>query len=275
MKNKNTHQNYQHSKPLLIGFILIILITGYFLTKTWQTKNHLNELEQRLKDKNQKSQDIDIETVTPENVYQWINKPDIQLIDIRNKREYTIKHIESSINIPLDSIKKNIAEFNKDKQLIIIDREDTLEGKILVDHFKKEGLNIKYLKDGILRYAQENYPLVTNGDPTIKTNLLKIKPITAEEVKKELLTGKVFSFIDTRPSLSYNLNKIDGSTNAPLEKIEELKGTLPTHILLLYDTTPERSFKAGVKLYDMGISNFYVCTDTYEQLKQTLFNKQK
>ncbi len=275
MKNKNITQNFQHFKPLLIGFILIILITGYFLTKTWQTKNHLNELEQRLKNKNQESQNINIETVTPENVYQWINKSDVQLIDIRNNNEYNIKHIESSINIPLDSIKKNISKFNRNKQLIVIDRENTLEGKIFVDHFKKEGLNIKYLEGGILKYAQENYPLITNGDPTIKTNLLKIKPITAEEVKKDLLSGKIFSFIDTRPSLSYNLDKIDGSTNIPLEKIETSKNSLPTHILLLYDTTPERSFKAGVKLYDMGISNFYVCTDTYEQLKQILFNKQK
>ncbi len=275
MKAKSKSQNIQFLKPLLFGIVLIILITGYFLTKTWHTKNHLAELEKKLQNKNQQDKNIEVETVTPENVYQWINKPNVQLVDIRSNKEYQIKHIESSVNIPLNSLEKNINKFNKDKQIIIIDRENTKEGKILVDHFKKEGLNIKYLEGGILKYAQENYPLITNGDPSIKTNLLKVKPITAEEVKKNLLSGKVFSFIDTRPPLSYNLDKINGSINIPLEKIETSKDSLPAHILLLYDNSPERSFKAGVKLYDMGISNFYVCTDTYEQLKQTLFNKQK
>ncbi len=271
MTVKSKSPNAQFFKPLLLGIVLIILITGYFLTKTWHTKNHLAELEKTLQNKSQQDKNIEVETVTPENVYQWIGKPDVQLVDIRSSKEYQIKHIESSVNIPLDSLRKNINKFDKNKQIVIIDREDTKEGKILVDHFKKEGLNIKYLGGGILKYAQENYPLITNGDPSIKTNLLKVKPITAEEVKKNLLSGKVFSFIDTRPSLSYNLDKIDGSINIPLEKIEISKNSLPAHILLLYDSLPERSFKAGVKLYDMGISNFYVCTDSYEQLKQTLF----
>ncbi len=272
MSSENNPQNVQYYfKPLLIGFILIVIITGYFLARTWQTKNHLNELERKLKNDDQQNKNIDVETVTPENVYQWIGKQNVELVDIRNNKEYRIKHIESSINIPLDNLAKNINKFDKNKQIIIIDKENTTKGKIVVDHFKKEGLNIKYLEGGILKYAQENYPLITNGDPSVKTNLLKVKPITAEEVKSDLLAGKVFSFIDTRPPSSYNLDKIDGSINIPLEKIETLKDSLPAHILLLYDTSPERSFKAGVKLYDMGISNFYICTDTYEQLKRTLF----
>ena len=267
------HYKFTRPSPIAIGLFLIVIITGYFLTKTYLTKKKIENLDKRLIEKRESDKNLAVETVSPEQVFQWINKSDIELIDIRNKDEFNKKHIESSINIPLNKLKTNLDKFQKDKKLVIIDKKDSLEGKILVDHFSKEGLDIKYLKGGILKYAQENYPLINEGNINNPADLVKVKTLSAQEIKEKLLNGKIFSFVDTRPEYLYNIDKIDGSFNFPLEKIEDIKNKLPTHTLLLYDADPVRSWQAGVKLYDMGISNFYVSTDSYKQLKQILFTK--
>ncbi len=273
MKKNSQRYRFTRPNPAIVGLFLIILITGYFLTKTFLVKKKIENLDKRLIEKRESDKNLDIKTVSPEQVFQWINKPNIQLIDIRNENEFNKKHIESSINIPLNKLKDNLDKFKKDKHLVIIDKKDSMEGKILVDHFSKEGLNIEYLKGGILKYAQENYSLINEGNINNPADLVKVKTFSAQKIKEELLRGKIFSFVDTRPEYLYNLDKIKGSFNFPLEKIENIKNKLPTHTLLLYDADPVRSWQAGVKLYDMGISNFYVSTDSYKQLKNILFAK--
>jgi rhodanese-related sulfurtransferase len=41
------------------------------------------------------------------------------VIDVRNVGEYKAEHVESAINIPLDSINDHLAEFPKDKPFIM------------------------------------------------------------------------------------------------------------------------------------------------------------
>ena len=276
MNRLKTHSKTSfYFNPIFIGLFLIITISGYFLFKTFSAENKLQQLEKKLALEKAKNKEIDIETVSPEQVYQWLRKPTIQLIDIRSAKEYSIKHIESSINIPLDQLRENLTKFSPDKKIVIIDRENSAKGKILVDHFKKQNLNILYLEGGILKYAQENYPLITSGDLNNPVNQIKVTTLSAQEIKDKLLKGKIFSFVDTRPEYLYLTDKIDGSFNIPLEKIESRKDTLPVHTILLFDIDTLRSWKAGVKLYDMGITNFYVCSDPYNTLKSILFSKDK
>ncbi|HIE15865.1 MAG TPA: rhodanese-like domain-containing protein [Bacteroidales bacterium] len=99
---------------------------------------------------------------------------------------------------------------------------------------------------------------------------MKVSLITAEQIKEKMLKGKIFAFIDTRPSGIFKLSDIAGSKNIPLETIETSKNILPSRTILLYDADPTRSFQAGVKLYDMGISNIYSCSDNYTTLKKVL-----
>jgi rhodanese-related sulfurtransferase len=275
MTRKRNKQSSFYKNPIVIGSALIIIISGYFLFKSLSGEKKLEQLDKKLAREKEETNRFNIETVSPEEVFQSINDTEINLVDIRNSSEYNLKHIESSINIPFDNLKKDISKFSKDKKNIIIDKENTTEGQILVDHFQKEGLDISYLEGGILKYAQQNYPLVSSGNINNPTDLIKVTSISAEDVKKRLLNGQIFSFIDTRPEYLYTTDKIEGSFNFPLEKIEKKKEELPVHKLLLYDSDPLRSFKTSVKLYDMGITNFYNCTDNYDKLKEILFSKNK
>jgi rhodanese-related sulfurtransferase len=271
----NTTPQKNFFNPVIIGIILITMITGYFLWQTFNEKQKLQRLEKKLTEEKIAAGKIDVETVSAEEVYQWIGNTNIQLIDIRNLADYEIKHIESSISLPLDNIIKDLARIDKTKKIVIIDKENSPKGQILTEHLTREGLDSKYLDGGILNYARQNYPLVTTGNPSNITDQMKVSLITAEQVKGKMLKGKVFAFVDTRHSGAFSADSIAGSKNIPLENLENLKKTLPSRTILLYDSDPTRSFQAGVKLYDIGISNVYNCSDTYTVLKKTLLIEDK
>ena len=49
-------------------------------------------------------------TITGEEVKGLINNNEVTIIDVRSSSEYEVKHIEESINIPLDTISKSELE---------------------------------------------------------------------------------------------------------------------------------------------------------------------
>lgn len=49
-----------------------------------------------------------------------INDKSVMLIDVRNKEEYELGHIPSSINIPLDELRDNLSKLDKNKEIILI-----------------------------------------------------------------------------------------------------------------------------------------------------------
>ncbi len=267
--------NKNSFNPVIIGIVLITLITAYFLWQTFNEKQKLQRLEKKLIEEKRESGKINVEIVSVEEVYQWIGNKNVQLIDIRNSAEYEIKHIESSINLPLDNIIKDLTKIDKTKKIVIIDKENSSKGQILTEHLTKEGLDSKYLDGGILNYARQNYPLVTTGNPSDITDQMKVTLITASEVREKMIKGKVLAFIDTRNSGAFNADSIAGSKNIPLENLENLKKSLPSRTILLYDSDPTRSFQAGVRLYDIGISNVYSCSDNYTILKRILLTEDK
>ncbi len=260
--------------PIFIGLLAIIFILSYFLYRTISIKKKKEALQTKLTESHQGRNEIKVPLASPREVFRWINHPHVQLIDIRRSKEYQKKHIESSINLPLEEISKNINKLHPDKLIIIIDKQNTEKGKILVKHFAEQGLNIKYLDGGILKYAQENYPLISEPQTDKISDRLKVSFLKPQEIKTKMLQQrKVFSFVDTRPKEAFQKDHIAGSLNFPLEKIEKVKNHLPAHTILLYDSEPWRSFQAGVKLYDMGIFDVYVCSESYQKLKDTLFKQ--
>lgn len=273
-ENTNTHKKV-YFNPIVIGVVLIALILSYFLWQTFDEKRQLKNLDKKMTEERIAAGEINVETVSAEEVYQWIGNKHIQLIDIRSSSDYKIKHIESSINIPLETLTKSLANIDTTKKNIIIDKENSREGQILTEHLQNQGLIARYLDGGILRYARQNYPLVNTGNPKNITDQMKVSLITADQIRDMLVEGRIFSFVDTRHGGVFNADHINGSKNIPLEMIEGSKNALPSRTILLYDADPTRSFQAGVKLYDMGISNVYSCSDNYTILKKVLFTRDK
>ncbi len=268
-------QTKEQSKVFIVVAVAIVLILAFFAGKTYWQKRKNVDLFEKIKRESEQEKEVAVDLASPEEVFKSINNEKIQLVDIRDEQEFELKHIESSINLPLYQIKEKIDLLEKQKQIIIIDSHEQLEGKILTDHLKQQGLKAKYLRGGIIAYIRNNFPLINYGNPANTENLLKVDSVTAQELKEELLKGKVFVFVDTRPAGKFKKEKIDGSINIPLEDLEKTKNDLPTGRLAIYDEDPLRSFRAASKLFDMGIISVYNCTDDYATLKEVLFSREE
>ncbi len=263
----------QFFKPaIIVGGLILVVVSIFFLKNLFIQKKDA-DLQKLLAEKRERAKQVDVEEVTPEQVFKNIRDDKTQLVDIREESEFETKHIESSINLPLSQVNEKINLISAEKQVIIIDRQDSLEGKIFTDHLGSEGVNAKYLKGGILAFAQEGYSLINIGNPTDTTDLLKVNSISAEEIKKQLLEGKLFAFVDTRPAINYSADHIDGSINIPLEELEKRKNGLPAGRILVYDDEQIRSFRAAVRLYDMNIVGVHSSLDGYQILKSTLLEE--
>ena len=54
----------------------------------------------------------------PATDYHALLKKGAQIIDVRSPGEYTGGHIKGSVNIPLDTLQKNLSKIKKDKPVI-------------------------------------------------------------------------------------------------------------------------------------------------------------
>ncbi len=55
-----------------------------------------------------------------EEVDSLINDKNVMLVDVRNKEEYELGNIPSSINIPLDELRDNLSKLDKNKEIVLI-----------------------------------------------------------------------------------------------------------------------------------------------------------
>lgn len=77
-----------------------------------------------------------------------------QLIDIRESREFAAGHIKMALNRPLGDLKNNLAQFSKDKDIVIIDLNGTRSmsaWRVLVDNGYDQS-KIKVLTGGMLQW---------------------------------------------------------------------------------------------------------------------------
>lgn len=260
------------AKPLAIAVILIIAISVFFYLKNLDRQKQILKKEQVANEQEKRDENLQVPTISSEETAKAIRNEKFQLVDMREKDEFVLKHIESSINIPLSELESKIQLLSKEKTIIFIDREESRNGKILVEHLDKEGLDIKYLEGGIIRYAHEGFNLVSVGNPLIQEDLLKVSSFSAKELIDKLMNGESLKFIDTRTEVDFAIEHLNGSINIPLEDIEKKKDSLPIRTFVVFDKDPIRSFQAAVRLYEMDVIGVYNCTDDYATFKNIIDN---
>jgi len=168
----------------------------------------------------------------------------------------------------LSTINQDIYLIDQTKTVIIIDREDSFEGRTFASHLKNEGVRAKYLEGGILKYAQDRYALISKGNPASSQDLVKVTSLTAEQIKEKIINGELIAFVDTRPQARYKEGHISSAINIPLEEIERRKNDLPRKKIVVYDDDLLRSFRAAVRLFDMGTFTVYNSLDDHQTLKK-------
>ncbi len=262
------NQKTENKKNLIPFFVVLfmgIIVFGLLRHKFFDSSKDIFEEAANLS-----REEIIVKETNPSEISKMIRNEEYQLIDIQEPTEFEISHIESSINIPLSEIEESINKINKNKKIVIIDKEPTKKGKILVHYLEKNGYQVSYLKDGLLGYFKEGYDVISKGNPTLISDLVKVASFSAQEIKEKIKNEGIFSLLDVRDSISYKKDHLEESVNIPLEDLEKEKSRIPRGKIIVFDADPYRSFQAAVRLYDMNILDVYNCLDSYTELKNVL-----
>lgn len=254
-------------KPFVIAFVLILVVIGIYIVKN----NYINKKNPPTIKKSEKQSEglekIDIKLASSEETNKAINNNNYQLIDIRPATLFDFSHIESSINLPLPA-NDYLNIINKDKKIIVIDGQETNEGKLFAEKLSKDEYEVSYLNKGVQNYSQQDYSVISVGDINSDHDKAKVRFVSAKEVQERLKNLEKFSFLDVRIKNDFEQYHIEESANIPLEQLEKNKKIVPTGKIVVVDKNPIRSFQAAVRLYDMHILGVYCLSESLEELEK-------
>jgi len=266
--------NKKNNSTLIAGIITIALISTVVIF-SFLTREKSNEKDSPLEVEEKKigEMNFDLTFINPKEVSDAIRKEDFLIVDARTNQEFYENHIESSINIPLEELKNRISSLDKDKTIILVEKEETLNGKKIADELKKQNFKLNYLTGGLFNYLGTGYGLISHGDVTSAQDRAKVSLIDLATLGKKLQAGERLIYLDVRTKTDFNKDHFENSINIPLEDLEKNKKDIPTGKLLIIDENPIRSFQAAVRLDDMSILTTYYLTDKYSELKAAIKNK--
>ncbi len=94
------------------------------------------------------------ENITADQLNQYLkDNPDSILIDVRSSEEYELNHIDEAVNIASENALEEIEEkYQKDDQLIIIDRNGSMSQVVSQELIENEYTNVVNVSNGMLNY---------------------------------------------------------------------------------------------------------------------------
>ncbi len=262
--------------PILVAFIATIILLFLMIVVFFAIKKNSARNESILETEEQKIEDTEKYNVTfidPKGVFDAIRKNNFLIIDIRSSFEFEELHIESSINLPIENLDTNNQNLDKNKTLLIVEKEETNQGKKIVDLLKKSGFKANYLRGGLIEYLNQGYVLISYGDVTSTEDRAKVNPVDLETLGKRLIDGERFVYLDVRNEKDFEKDYFKNAINIPLEKLEQDKKNIPTGKILIIDENPSRSFQASVRLNDMNILGTYYLINSYSEFKEAIKNE--
>jgi rhodanese-related sulfurtransferase len=91
------------------------------------------------------------ETIRTNDIDQYIGKPNVLIIDLRDREEYDMGHIPGSINIPYDELDDYVDQFQRNYLLIFYCERGNIS-LLAARDLNKFGYNIKSLFGGLHAY---------------------------------------------------------------------------------------------------------------------------
>ena len=87
------------------------------------------------------------------------DKEDFILLDVRTPDEYEEGHIEGSVLIPVNEVLDRHDELEKDKEIVVYCRTDNRSSFAANLLFKLGYKDVSNVKDGILAWEENGYPV--------------------------------------------------------------------------------------------------------------------
>ncbi|MCK5080620.1 MAG: hypothetical protein KAQ63_00515, partial [Candidatus Moranbacteria bacterium] len=250
--------------------LLIAVIAIFFVTKN-KSQNKKSVLE--IEEQKLEQATFDVTFINPKETYAAIQKKEYLIVDIRNPENFSENHIESSINIPLQKLLDSENRLNKDQTIIIVETQETQDGKKITSQLQDKGYKLNYLKGGLYNYIGIGYALVSYGDVNSAHDRAKVSLVDLTELGSRLQAGERFIYLDVRSKSAFDKDHFANAINVPLENLEKNKGDVPTGKLLIIDEDPARSFQAAVRLNDMNFLTVYYLTNKYSEFKEAVQNQ--
>ena len=100
----------------------------------------------------------EIKQVSVKETNEVVSKGNVQFIDVRTVEEYADKHAPKAVNLPLDSIVKELAKFDKDKPVYLICQSGARSQKAAEILQKAEFKEIYNVKGGTSEWISAGLP---------------------------------------------------------------------------------------------------------------------
>ena len=89
----------------------------------------------------------------------WLNREDVQVLDVRNKTEYETAHIENAENFFVGILEDDLDKISRDKQ-VVIHCQSGDRAAIAYSLLKKNGFeNVKNFSGGMKEWLENNNPV--------------------------------------------------------------------------------------------------------------------
>ncbi|MGL4868010.1 MAG: rhodanese-like domain-containing protein [Cetobacterium sp.] len=88
-------------------------------------------------------------TLTQNEVKELIKEKDVILLDVRTEDEYSEKHVEGALNIPLSELEERVLELEKDKTYITFCRSGVRSKAAILILLDKEFQKVYNSEEGI------------------------------------------------------------------------------------------------------------------------------
>lgn len=104
---------------------------------------------------------INSSTMNAEDFFKVLNETDNIAIDVRTPKEFESVHIEGSINVPLDQIKKSsfINGLSKEKEVVLVCRSGQRAGIARKDLESLGFSNTQVMKGGVMEWEGAGFPV--------------------------------------------------------------------------------------------------------------------
>lgn len=97
-----------------------------------------------------------VDAIDIEEFKSYLNRNDIQIIDVRNKAEYDTAHIGNAKNVFVGTLEDNLDKINRDKQIVIYCQSGD-RATIAFSLLKKNGfVNVKNFSGGMKEWTEKN-----------------------------------------------------------------------------------------------------------------------
>lgn len=243
--------NARDQKAFLIGGLLILLVSGYFIGKNLFFNNSSTVSDPLvIVDKKE-----GVPLLDPEVLLKKIQNGDaLMLVDIRDEASFQKEHIVRSLSVPISGL-GSTSPAQDEALVIIFSDNDPAVFETAKNIMSQKSFPYFFLKGGFERWQALNAPLISVGDPSSFVDQSKVTFITLEAYRKAGGQNNTsITLLDVQSEVDFKTRHLKGALNIPLNQLEKRAGEIPAgRQIVIYGKDDLAAFQAGVRLFDLGI----------------------